>query len=134
MRILAMALAAGALAACASSGVKVSQAQIDKLVKGETTISQAIGLLGKPTSRATSDDKTTIGYSYTAVSSRPENFIPIVGAFVGGMDMKMSGITLAFDAGGVLRDVTTFENENGIGTNLSSTATGNRVNQPREAK
>jgi len=87
---------------------------VAQLVKGQTTMDQAIAALGKPTSTTAWGQGTMLGYTYTEISSRPASFIPFIGPFVGGTDMTSSNVFLMFDGAGVLTDVRSTSSE--IGT------------------
>jgi outer membrane protein assembly factor BamE (lipoprotein component of BamABCDE complex) len=105
MRIMIVALAAAGLAACSSSGVRVSVDQLEQLRPGETTYQQAYGMLGEPTlAELHADGTRTIAYTYSESSARPENFVPFINLIVGGYDMRSSTITLNFGQNGLLRD------------------------------
>lgn len=109
------------LSACATSGVKVDQSKLTSLHKGETTYSEAIQLLGKPSSVSVSDDGSRmVSYIYTSSQARPETFIPIVGAFVGGMDTETSSANLTFDKNGILRGYNSNQGAMGVGTGLEA--------------
>ena len=110
-----------ALAACASSGVKIDQAKIEALQKGKTTYAEAIQSFGKPTSNTVlGDGSRMVFYNYFGVQTHPETFIPIVGAFVGGADTEHSVVTLTFDKSGVLKDYSATEGGSGTGTGFES--------------
>ena len=110
-----------ALSACASSGVKVDQSKLSDLHKGETTYQQAVQKLGKPSSVMLLDDGSrTAMYIYTSAQARPESFIPIVGAFVGGADTENTFTTLNFDKNGILQRYSSNQGAMGIGTGFEA--------------
>src|SRR5882757_4441545 len=79
--------AAVVLAGCVAGGVKVEERQLASFQKGQTTYAQVVGRLGAPTSSTLMPDgRRMIIYTYVQTQARPESFIPIVGAFVGGAD------------------------------------------------
>ena len=97
----------GALAGCASSGVQVTQEQAQSFQIGRSTYSDVIASLGQPTSTTmTSGGQKYAMYSYAAVSSRPQNFIPYIGPLVSGYDTKSSTVTFTFDARDTLVNMT----------------------------
>ena len=135
-KVLCLVVLGIALAACASTGREIKPEQVAQLKKGETTLDQAVAILGKPTSRTmTSDGTTVLGYVYARAQARPETFIPIVGAFVGGADTYGTSVMLFFDKAGVLQQYTASETATGTGQGLASGTYRERVpDQPQEAK
>jgi hypothetical protein len=110
MRIFGIVALGAALGGCASSGVQVSQ----------STYSDVITALGQPDTVSTSSNGQKIAtYSYAAVSSRGQNFIPF-GTLITGYDTKSSAVTFTFDAQGVLTDVTPLQSKKGTGANLAA--------------
>lgn len=104
------------LSACVSSGVKTNPENMQALHKGETTYSEALQLLGKPSQVIRmSDGSKTAMYFYFSSQARPESFIPVVGAFVGGADVENTSATLRFDKNEVLTDYTSTAGSSGVG-------------------
>ncbi|MBY0429465.1 MAG: hypothetical protein K2Q32_09635 [Alphaproteobacteria bacterium] len=109
------------LVSCASSGVKIDPKKVSEFQKGKTTYSEVIDALGSPTQVMTLDDgRKIITYSYYGVQSRPENFIPYVGAFVGGHDMEASTVSMVFNKKELLQSVTSSQTGMGTGHNLEA--------------
>lgn len=97
-----------ALAACMSSGVRVDPSRLADLRKGETTAEQVMVLLGRPTSILSKSDGTRmLTYSYSEARADAASYIPIIGAFAGGVDGRHSMVLLRFDARDKLIDYTT---------------------------
>lgn len=130
--ILSTACAA-LLVACAAMGVKVSDEALASLKPG-TTIANAMDTLGQPTSRMRMADGTTLlQYVYAEATVRAASFVPIVGAFAGGTDVRSSMATLRFDAQGKLLDVTSSESQYGTGVGVSAGKINQTtVPQPRQ--
>ena len=59
-------------------------------------------------------------YSYAAVRSRPQNFIPYIGPLVAGYDTQSSAVTFTFDPSGVLTGTTSTQGGTGTGANLAA--------------
>lgn len=118
---LAALLFAGLLAGCAAGGVMVSDAQLAAFRPGETTKAQVLAALGQPTMQTRLSDGTTmLIYSHYEARVRPESFIPVVGAFVGGSDSAATTATLRFDAADRLVDTSTSSSAFGTGAGLSA--------------
>lgn len=135
-RLAFVVVLAGLLAGCAASGVQVKEEQLSQFEKGKTTIPQVVAALGQPSHQMLMPNGSRmLIYSYAQVQTRPETFIPFVGAFVGGADMKTNSATLMFDQAGVLQSVSASSGATGTGMGLSSgTGAPERVpQQPRQA-
>jgi hypothetical protein len=116
------------LSSCASGGVKVNPDKLSHFAKGETTIDEAQRVLGKPTQTAVSSDgHRTLIYTYYSAQARPEMFIPVVGAFVGGMDTENATTILNFDADGLLLSYSSNTGSLGVGSGMEA------YSQPRTA-
>lgn len=121
MRVfLAIALSA-VLTGCAATGVQVSEQKAQSFQVGHSTYANVIAALGSPTtSTISSNGQRTAIYSYAAMQSRPQNFIPYIGPFVAGYDTKSSAVVFVFDEHGVLLSTTSSQSELGIGANLAA--------------
>lgn len=132
-RFLPVALVSVVLAGCAASGVRVTDDQLSTLKPGETTEAQAVAAFGKPTMRMRqADGSVLVMYTYIEVSTRPETFIPFVGAFVGGADSRTNTVTLRFGPDGSLMDTSASESQIGTGTGLAAGAPDPRLPQPQK--
>jgi outer membrane protein assembly factor BamE (lipoprotein component of BamABCDE complex) len=126
-----------ALAACASTGVRVDEAAVSKFQPGKTTYLEVVKSLGAPTtSMLMPDGRRMILYTYAQVRMRAASFVPIVGMFAGGADSKSTNVSFNFDAQGVLINDSASQTQFGTGTGLISGAAPNGAvaNQPRVAK
>lgn len=128
--ILGVALLLGG---CAAGGVKVSEAQLSHFQPGVTTKLQVIGALGPPTIQMRLADGTSmVVYSYYEARVRPQTFIPVVGAVVGGSDSTSTTATLRFDAADKLLDTSTSSSSFGTGMGPSAgQITPTTVDQPK---
>lgn len=105
------------LTARASAGTRVSQEQVDKFERGKTTYTEVVAALGRPNANTMSADGNRIAvYSHSQAAARPETFIPIVGAFVGGADAQASTVLFRFNREGVLVDWQTSQSNISGGT------------------
>jgi len=124
------------LPGCAASGVQVKEEQLSQFEVGKTTVQDVVTSLGNPSHQMRMPDGSIyLIYSYAQINTRPETFIPFVGAFVGGADMKTNSATLTFDRSGILKTTSSLSGATGTGMGLSSgAATSDRVpDQPRQA-
>lgn len=125
-----------ALSACIASGTQVKEAQLHQLKKGESTYSDMVSALGSPNSSTVSSDGGRMAcYIYVQANARPETFIPIVGAFVGGTDTKTNSTCLSFDKEGLLANYTSTGSQMGSGFGAESgTSLNERVpSEPRQS-
>jgi len=121
------------LSGCAATGVQVKQGQLDQFKQGETTRQEVVAALGKPTTQMrNSDGTTTLLYTYAEYRTRPQTFIPFVGAFVGGTDTNSSHVTLTFDQAGKLLSYSSSESEMGTGMGMAAGQVEAVQNQPRK--
>jgi hypothetical protein len=103
-KLAAVVGVAGVLAACAASGVQVTEQQAQSFQVGRSTYSEVVAALGEPTTVTSSSNGSRIAiYSYAAASARPQNFIPYIGPLVAGYDRKSSAVTFDFDSNGILK-------------------------------
>ena len=122
MRKLLWLASALLLAGCASAGTKVSEQQAQSFQVGKSTYAEVVATLGNPTSTTTSSNGNRIAvYSYAAVQSQPQNFIPVVNRFASGYDTKKSAVAFNFDAQGILTHTSSTQGEMAVGTNLAAT-------------
>lgn len=136
MRRMSVLAIVAIVSACAATGVQITEEQLSFLKPGKTTIEEAVANLGQPNMNMRNPDGTRmISYVYSEAQARPETFVPIVGAFIGGVDARSNVVMLQFDRDGRLMAHTASSSMFGTGTNFSSGVTPNRVEgQPKQAK
>jgi hypothetical protein len=125
---------AGLLASCAASGVKVSEQQAESFKVGSSTYNDVVAALGPPTTSTVTADGTRMAvYSYAAVRSQAQNFIPYIGPLVAGYDTQSSAVTFTFNQAGVLTGTSSTQTGMGTGANLAagSNAATAPYQQPR---
>lgn len=121
MKRIAVLLVAAVLAGCSSSGVQVKEEQMTQFQPGKTTIADVVKALGQPQHQTLMSDGTRhLVYSYAQIRTRPETFIPFVGAFIGGADMKTNTASFAFGQDGVLKASTASSGATGAGLGFAS--------------
>jgi hypothetical protein len=109
----------GLLAGCAASGVKVTEQQAQSFQVGRSTYNDVVATLGAPTQTTVQSNGIRVAaYSYSAVRSQPQNFIPYLGPLVAGYDHENSAVTFTFDQAGVLTGTSSTQGGAGIGANL----------------
>jgi outer membrane protein assembly factor BamE (lipoprotein component of BamABCDE complex) len=91
---------------CATVGRKIDQAAVDKIQKGVSTREDVRGLVGSPdhVSREAGGDETW-SYIYIRSAVKGESFIPIVGAFAGGVNTQQQSVAVVFGQDGKVSKV-----------------------------
>lgn len=115
------------LAACASSGTKVDQQTFNAFEKGKSTCAEVRQRLGNPTQSAVRDNgDVVLGYAYSAAQAHPENFIPVVGAFVRGYDTEQTVALFKCNSKDVLIKTAYLQGGQGTGMNMEGVAQGRK--------
>ena len=97
--VVRVMICATILGGCAASGVQVTDQQAQEFQVGKSTYADVVAALGEPTSMTLSSGRGRVAvYSYSAVSSRPQNFIPFIGRLVAGYEKKSSAVVFVFDS------------------------------------
>ena len=108
------------LAGCATVGREITKDQIATFEKGKTTLSQVTIALGQPTTTTIlQDGRQVIDYSFAHAQTRPETFIPFIGALVGGMDVRATHVRFTFDQHRILETFVHSETNTGSGYGLA---------------
>lgn len=132
--IVGAVLVSTMLAACMSTGVKVDPQQVASFRAGVTTKQEVESRLGSPTVQSMLPDGTSIlVYSFTSAQARPASFIPLIGMFAGGADVKSQSVSFQFGPDGILKGSTSTAAQSGsqMGT---TTSTPMQTDQPRQVQ
>jgi len=122
------------LSGCASYGVMVTDQQAAQFKRGETSETQIISALGKPTTVTTTNGLRTLTYTGVYAQARPASFIPFIGLLAGGTDSQVSQVVFKLDEHGKLSDVTSSQSTSGVGMGFAAGAPIPQTeNQPRRA-
>lgn len=122
------------LAACAAAGVQVKPSQLSHFKKGVTTSEEVVATLGNPTtSNMMADGSQLLFYNYAAYQARPESFIPLVGAFVGGADVQSSMVWFQFGPDDRLTNYSASNSAIGAASNFAAPATPRTPAQPSQS-
>jgi hypothetical protein len=133
MKLLVLLASAMMLAGCVSAGVKVDEKNLAAFEKGKTTYSEILSRLGPPTtSTLMPDGSRMLMYSWVQASARPQNFIPLIGPFVGGADSRSSNVIIWIGTDGTLASYSASQSQYGMGRGLEAGSDPGRVpDQPR---
>jgi outer membrane protein assembly factor BamE (lipoprotein component of BamABCDE complex) len=96
-----------AVCACTpTSGTTVTNDQLKEFKVGSTTYAQVVDKLGKPNAITTSDDGGIVAaYTGGTLHVKPETYIPIAGAFVGGTESTAHTVILNFNKRNILTHI-----------------------------
>lgn len=121
------------LAGCVTAGVKVNEANLARFEKGRTTYGQILTGLGIPTTNTLlPDGRRMLMYTWVDARARPQNFIPLIGPFVGGADSRSSSVIIWIARDGTLDTYSASQSEYGIGRGLDAGPNpGSIPDQPR---
>ena len=124
MRGFIILTAALFLTSCgSSSGTKIDAAQMSQFKIGVTTYDQVVQALGPPASTVQKSDGTrALVYSHMDATVRGATFIPVVGMFAGGADVKSQGVIFTFNPDTTLREYATTESQACSGNGVMSGA------------
>ena len=122
-----------ALGACASAGNDVLRQQDantvnQTIIDGRTTRADVERIYGPPSTTSFTDAQNEIWtYRWARSTAKTENFIPYVGAFVGGADVQKKELVILFNAQNVVVRHSMRETNEAVRRNLSASAstTGN---------
>jgi hypothetical protein len=107
MRAIITLSALLAVAACASSGIKVDPATVATFQQGKTSYQEVVARLGQPQNSILSPNGSrTIAYAYSEVQTNPVTFVPVVGLFAGSSNVHSESIAFRFGPDGILQSKT----------------------------
>jgi outer membrane protein assembly factor BamE (lipoprotein component of BamABCDE complex) len=124
-------LCAIALAGCATHGVQVSADKASQFKPGVATEWDVVTALGQPTSITSANGQRMLSYSGAQAQVRPASFIPIIGLFAGGADVRYSMTMFKFGADGKLIDVMQTNGASGMNTGAAAGTMPPVTDQPR---
>jgi predicted small lipoprotein YifL len=131
MRRVAILLLSATLAGCGTSGVQVRPEQVAAIERGRSTEADVRTALGAPTGVSVVNGQRMLVYSGAAYSMRPESFVPVLGAFVGGADWRASHVIVTIGPDGRVADVQSHHQESGATSGLASPGVARTPDQPR---
>ena len=107
------------LAACVSSGTKVSAEDTKQFKVGVTTEQEIIAKLGTPNKVITNTDGSKVDiYLHVASNIHAASFIPVVGIFAGGTSTNSDSATFTFDPQNVLKSISNSSGQQDVNTGL----------------
>lgn len=134
MKNALLVLCVAALVGCVNHGVQVSQEKVAQFKPGVTTEADVIAALGQPTSVTTMNGMKLVSYTGVQAQARGATFIPIVGLFAGGSDVRYSNTMFKFGADGKLIDTMQTTGASGGNSGLAAGTMPPVENQPRRVE
>lgn len=116
------------LAGCSSSGTQVSMTTASKFKEGVTTEKEIVAVLGKPSSVTMASGQKSIVYAGGQCQTKATTFIPVIGAFAGGVDCQSSSVIFMIDGNGVAQKIIYSGRE--FGSRNGPTVTDQKSNEP----
>lgn len=109
------------VAACVSSGTKVTQQQAAAFEVGKTTEAQVVAALGAPNQTSTLSDGTRLDiYMHIDAHANAASYIPVVGLFAGGAKGTNDMATFTFTSAGVLKSTSSSSGTTNVNTGLAN--------------
>lgn len=121
MRILITAGMGVYLAACVSSGTKVTPAQMSAFQIGRTTEAEVISQLGAPNATSIGIDGSKCDvYMHVSAHANGASYIPIVGLFAGGAKGDSNTAVFNFRPDGILKSTSSSAAHTDVNTGLAN--------------
>lgn len=122
---------------CATVGRKLDQESVDKIKKGQTTREEVLKLIGAPDQMTRNGNgDVTFNYTYARATTKGASFIPIVGAFAGGVNVQNQMVMVTFGPDGIVKDIvsTYGSTESGVGMSAGGKPSVNAVEEGKRPK
>ena len=98
-----------------------NQSKVEQIQRGVSTREDVRKLIGSLDSMTKDSDRREIWtYFYSSATSKPESFIPIVGAFAGGVNMRTQHTMIFFGEDGKVERYTSSTGGTDVGTGLNA--------------
>jgi outer membrane protein assembly factor BamE (lipoprotein component of BamABCDE complex) len=102
---LIIALTIALTIGCASVGEKFDMGKVDQIKKGETTQQEIVQMFGKPSTIVrNSNGETVLSYMYVHAQTKGTSFIPVAGAFMGGVRTQSQTLSVILGPDGKVKD------------------------------
>ena len=125
-KITFMLFIAVIISGCVSSGRQLDPDKVSQIKKGDTG-QHVLDLVGQPDRVTTTDNLTVWSYSFASVTPTAATFIPVVGAFAGGSNIKSQALFVTLGPDGTVVSITssygTTSTVMGAGSNTELTPT-----------
>jgi outer membrane protein assembly factor BamE (lipoprotein component of BamABCDE complex) len=83
------------IAGCSSVGKPIAKEKISQIQVGVTTEAELIKMFGIPSTKTLDPSgNVVLSWVYSRAETKPETFIPVAGAFVGGVNTRLQQLTV----------------------------------------
>lgn len=107
------------LTGCASQGRVIDLQQVKQIQEGVSTEADVQRLLGAPYAKSlSSDGKIIMQYIHTVSKTKGSTFVPVVGLFKGGVNIRQETLSVLIGADGKVEKYTYNEGGDEIKTGL----------------
>ncbi len=101
MKIVIAAALAVAITGCSSVGTPIAKEKVNRIQIGVTTEPDLIRMFGVPSTKTLDlNGNVVLSWVYSAARTKPETFVPVAGAFIGGINTRMEQLTVLIDGKG----------------------------------
>jgi outer membrane protein assembly factor BamE (lipoprotein component of BamABCDE complex) len=97
------------LSSNASFGRSITQAKVDQIKLGYTTEADLVRLFGPPITRSTDIYRTTALDWIRSVPPGPQAYLPLIGSFLGGLDVEVQQLSVQLGPDGRVRSFTIYD-------------------------
>src|SRR4051812_48553159 len=90
-----------AMISCSSVGTPIAQDKVNQIRIGATTEADLFLLFGTPSTKTLdAGGAVVVTWVYSSASTKPETFVPVAGAFIGGYTTEVQQLTVLIDRKG----------------------------------
>jgi outer membrane protein assembly factor BamE (lipoprotein component of BamABCDE complex) len=130
-KLFAAAFLASCLTSGASFGHSITQSKVNQIRPGYTTEADLVRLFGPPIIRSTDIYKTTSLDWFRSAGPGLPAYLPLVGSFLGGLDVELQQLSVELRADGRVRSFTIYDLNGNVKT---GTARGQAGGERRYSK
>jgi hypothetical protein len=116
IRFLIPALLAVSLMSCASYYHTITQPAVRQIQPGYTTEPELLARFGKPDTRIISDQGDVSLSWFRSIGPGPAGYAPVVGQFMGGLDLDVQQLSVFIAPNGRVRSYTLYDSNGAIQT------------------
>ena len=104
---------------CATTtGKQISDDDVAKIKKGETTYTEVIEILGKPNTKKTTRDGTILVYQFAEARSDVLSYVPYTGGLLGTTNTNYKNVNVFLDKSNIVQEVQVEEGTSASGQTL----------------
>jgi outer membrane protein assembly factor BamE (lipoprotein component of BamABCDE complex) len=90
-----------AVAGCSSVGTPIARDKVNQIQVGLTTEQDVLRMFGVPSTKTIDiSGRQVLSWIFSSASAKPQTFIPVAGAFIGGYNTRLQQLTVLIDKKG----------------------------------